>query len=42
MIWLSFKKWSSKYMRYLCYTRIYHKGKWTPFVKIKKRYKSKK
>lgn len=41
MIWLSFSKWSSCSKRYLIRSRIYYKGKWTPFVKLRLRYKNK-
>ena len=38
MKWISFKKWSSKSTKRIIRDRIYKKGNWTPFTKIRKRY----
>jgi hypothetical protein len=40
MIWMSFARWSASAGMFFVFKRIYRKGRWTPFVKVKKRYKT--
>lgn len=40
MIWLSFGKWNRSAGDIFTRERIYIKGKWTPFVTVKRRYSS--
>jgi hypothetical protein len=39
MFLIRFGKWSTCSTKWFIWHRIYWKGKWTPFIKIKKRYK---
>jgi hypothetical protein len=40
MVWLSFARWSSASGVFFVRERIYRNGRWTPLVKVRKRYKS--
>lgn len=40
MYWISFKKYSGGGGYFFKFRRIYHNGKWTPFIRVKKRYDS--
>lgn len=36
--WISLQKWNTSCGKYLTRERVYYRGKWTPFVKLRKRY----
>jgi hypothetical protein len=38
MLWLSFALWSSSSGSVLVARRLYARGRWTPFVRLKRRY----
>lgn len=38
MIWIALGKWSSASGRWFIRERIYHRGRWTPFVFVRWRY----
>lgn len=38
MIIINFGKWSTAGKKFFCYERIYFKGAWTPFVRMRRRH----